>query len=82
MTSDRIKILVVEDDNLLSMMAVDIVPDAGFEAVEARDADERSCISRAFPASLSCGRTSRCLAPWTGSSLLQPYGTAGPQSKF
>jgi CheY-like chemotaxis protein len=34
------KILVVEDDPLLRMLAVDLVEDAGFEAVEAGNADE------------------------------------------
>jgi CheY-like chemotaxis protein len=34
------KILVVEDEPLLLMMAVDVVEEAGFEAIEARDADE------------------------------------------
>ncbi|WP_431673231.1 response regulator [Rhizobium leguminosarum] len=34
------KILVVEDEPMLLMLAVDIVEEAGFEAVEARNADE------------------------------------------
>lgn len=33
-------VLVVEDDPLLRMMAVDLVEDAGFDAVEATGADE------------------------------------------
>lgn len=33
-------VLVVEDEPLLRMMAVDLVEDAGFEAVEASNADE------------------------------------------
>jgi len=33
-------VLVVEDEPLLRMMAMDLVEDAGFEAVEARDATE------------------------------------------
>ncbi len=33
-------VLVVEDDPLLRMMAVDLVEDAGFDAVEACGADE------------------------------------------
>ena len=36
----RIKVLVVEDEPLLRMMAVDVVEDAGFEAIEAANADE------------------------------------------
>jgi CheY-like chemotaxis protein len=34
------KILVLEDEPMLLMLAVDIVEEAGFEAVEARNADE------------------------------------------
>jgi CheY-like chemotaxis protein len=33
-------VLIVEDEPLLLMMAVDIVEDAGFQALEARNADE------------------------------------------
>jgi len=33
-------VLVVEDDPLLRMMAVDLVEDAGFDAIEASGADE------------------------------------------
>jgi len=34
------KVLIVEDEPLVRMLAVDVVEDAGFEAVEAGDADE------------------------------------------
>jgi CheY-like chemotaxis protein len=40
MTASRTKILVVEDEPLLMMMAVGVVEDAGFEAIEASNADE------------------------------------------
>jgi CheY-like chemotaxis protein len=33
-------VLVVEDDPMLRLMAVDVVEDAGFEAIEAGNADE------------------------------------------
>lgn len=33
-------ILVVEDDSLLRMLAIEVVEEAGFVALEARDADE------------------------------------------
>jgi CheY-like chemotaxis protein len=39
-TAGRTKILVVEDEPLLLMMAVEIVKDAGFEAIEASDAHQ------------------------------------------
>jgi CheY-like chemotaxis protein len=42
-------VLVVEDDFLLRMQAVDIVKDAGFKAVEAANADEAIAILEAEP---------------------------------
>lgn len=36
----KIKILVVDDEPILRMMAVDLVESAGFEALEAANADE------------------------------------------
>lgn len=36
----RAVVLVIEDEPILRMMALDLVEDAGFEAVEARNADE------------------------------------------
>ena len=38
--SSKPVVLVVEDDPIVRMMAVDIVDDAGFEAIEAGNADE------------------------------------------
>lgn len=35
-----VKVLVVEDEPLLRMLAVDLVEEAGFEALEACDADQ------------------------------------------
>lgn len=40
-------VLVVEDEPLLRMMAVDLVEGAGFEAIEAADADEATRILEA-----------------------------------
>ena len=40
-------VLVVEDEPILRMMAVDLVEDAGFEAVEASSADEAVAILEA-----------------------------------
>ncbi|TWF56839.1 response regulator transcription factor [Neorhizobium alkalisoli] len=39
-TPTKPAVLVVEDEPLLLMMALDLVEDAGFEPVEARNADE------------------------------------------
>lgn len=40
-------VLVVEDEPILRMLAVDIVEDAGFEAIEAADANEAVAILEA-----------------------------------
>ena len=45
----RLVVLVVEDDVLLRMDAVDIVKSAGFEPVEASNADEAIAILEARP---------------------------------
>lgn len=49
MTAGRIKILVVEDEPLLLMMAVEIVEDAGFQAIEASDADQAIALLESDP---------------------------------
>ena len=38
--SDRIKVLIVEDEPLVRMAIADHLSDAGYEAIEAGDADE------------------------------------------
>lgn len=47
--AERPVVLVVEDDFLLRMDAVDIVRDAGFDVVEAGNADEAIAILEARP---------------------------------
>jgi CheY-like chemotaxis protein len=61
----RTKILVVEDEPLLLLMAVDLVEDAGFEAIEARDADEAILLLEAIPDIVVSGPTSTCPDRWT-----------------
>ncbi|MET0744876.1 MAG: response regulator [Microvirga sp.] len=48
-TGRRTVVLVVEDEPVLRMMAIDMVEDAGFEAVEAADAIEAIGILEARP---------------------------------
>jgi CheY-like chemotaxis protein len=48
-TGRRTVVLVVEDEPVLRMMAIDMVEDAGFEAVEAVDAIEAIGILEARP---------------------------------
>jgi two-component system, response regulator PdtaR len=58
-------VLVVEDDCFLRLIAVDVVGDAGFVAIEAANADEAILVleSRADIAVIS--RTSICRERWT-----------------
>jgi CheY-like chemotaxis protein len=46
-TGTRLHVLVVEDEPLQRMMAIDLVEDAGFEAIGAADAEEAVCILEA-----------------------------------
>ena len=48
-TGKRRAVLVVEDEPLLRLSAIDMVEDMGFEAVEAADADEAIRILEARP---------------------------------
>ncbi len=63
------KVLVVEDEMVLRMRAVEIVEDAGFTAIEAINADEALTISNRVPTSRCFFLTFRCPAtertgPW------------------
>lgn len=49
MTQVHPKVLVVEDEPLLLMTAIDIVESAGFEAIAARNADEAIRILESIP---------------------------------
>lgn len=49
MTQVNPKVLVVEDEPLLLMTAIDIVEGAGFEAIAARDADEAIRLLESIP---------------------------------
>jgi CheY-like chemotaxis protein len=46
---ELIKVLVVEDDALIRLVAVDIVQGAGFEVIEAQHADEAMRIVESVP---------------------------------
>jgi CheY-like chemotaxis protein len=54
----------VEDEPLLRMLAVEVVEEAGFIAIEAGDADEAVMLLESI--SLCFSRTSICPAAWTG----------------
>lgn len=48
-TTPQATVLVVEDEPLVRMTAIDIIEDAGFIALEAADADEAIAILEAHP---------------------------------
>ncbi len=58
-------VLVVEDEMVLRMRAVDIVEDAGFHPVEAVNADEALSILESRSDISLLLRTFRCPAAWT-----------------
>ena len=58
-------LLIVEDDLLVRMLAVEIAEEAGFSALEATDADEAIRVLSSALTSESCSLTLTCLAPWT-----------------
>ena len=57
-------VLVVEDEMVLRLRAVDIVEGAGFTAVEAVSADEALAIWNSAQTSRCYSRTSKCQAAW------------------
>jgi CheY-like chemotaxis protein len=58
-------VLIVEDEFLLRMDAVDMIAAAGFEVVEAANADEAIKILEAVGTSPWFSPISRCQARWT-----------------
>ena len=67
----RVVVLVVEDEPALRMIAVDIVDDAGFEAVEASNASDALAIMEtreALPFRSDCGS----FAPIDRSPMITP----------
>ena len=64
-TTAKPTVLVVEDELVLRMRAVDIVEDAGFTALEAVNADDALALLEPARTSSSCSRTFRCPAAWT-----------------
>ena len=73
--------LVVEDEALLRILAVEVVEEAGFTAIEARDADEAVVLLESRTDITLLSRTSTCPAVWTGSNWPMRCATAGPRSR-
>lgn len=65
MKNGKAVVLVVEDSAIIRMGAVDLVLTAGYEALEACDADEAICILDRETTSISFSRMFRCLGRWT-----------------
>lgn len=63
--SAQTNVLVVEDEMLLRMKAMDIVEDAGFVGIEAVNADEALTILESRSDIHCCFPTSKCRAAWT-----------------
>jgi hypothetical protein len=74
-------VLVVEDEFVLRLIAVEFVEDAGFQALSAASADEAlSILETRVEMCGCCSRTSRCQARWTGSAWPTPCATVGLRS--
>jgi DNA-binding response OmpR family regulator len=56
----------VEDDPLLRMLAIEVVEEAGFVALEAADADEAVVLLESRPDISLLSRTSICPEAWMG----------------
>ena len=81
MTTANRAILVVEDELLLRLMAVDIVEDAGFEALAAATADEALAILEARADDVRLVFTDiQMPGRWTGCGWHTRFATAGPPS--
>jgi CheY-like chemotaxis protein len=59
-------ILIVEDEFLLRMDSAEVIENAGFEVIEAANADEAIAVSLPGPIFTLSSRISRCRVQWTG----------------
>ncbi|HWV59203.1 MAG TPA: hypothetical protein VN034_01000 [Sphingopyxis sp.] len=57
-------VLVVEDDPLVLLSAVAMIEDAGYDVLEAANADEAIALLEAIRRSASCLPISKCPDPW------------------
>lgn len=75
-------ILVVEDDPLILMLALGIIEDEGYIALNASDADEAMVCSSEVPRSESSLPISRCPVRWTGWNWRPAFASDGPISRY
>jgi response regulator RpfG family c-di-GMP phosphodiesterase len=59
-------ILIVEDEFLLRMDSAELIENAGFEVIQAGNADQAIEILKARPVFMSSSPISRCRVRWTG----------------
>ncbi len=71
-------VLVVEDEPLQRLMAVDLVEEAGFDVSTLPARPRRYTCWKAAPTSAWSLLTSTCPAAWTGCGSPRPSETAGP----
>jgi DNA-binding NtrC family response regulator len=74
-------VLVVEDDWLLRLIAIEIVEDAGLVAIEAANADQAFAILECRADIALILPTSICQGVWMGLNSLTPCGVGGHPSK-
>ena len=62
---ERPAVLLVEDEFLIRVHAAEVIREAGFEVIEAINADEAIVILDPVETFECCSPTSRCRARWT-----------------
>ena len=71
-------ILIVEDDLLVRMNALETIGEAGFEVIEASDADEAIAVWKSASTFTSFSPISECPVPWTAWPSLTSFGSLAP----
>ena len=78
--TERTLVLIVEDEFLIRTCAAEVIRDAGFEVIEASNADEAIKFLRTVSTFEWSLQTSKCRDRWMGSNSRGPSVIAGPQS--
>ena len=73
----RMVVLVVEDEFLVRVVALTHVEDAGFEVIEAANAEQAIIILDRATISGLCSRMLTCPAQWMARCLRLPFVTVG-----
>jgi CheY-like chemotaxis protein len=64
MSKVKAAVLVVEDEPLIRLAAMDLIEGAGYEAIEATNADDAFASSSCGPTFELCSPMWTCLEPW------------------